>query len=81
MSQLQSLLHQGTLQIHKDLPDAKALVQELQDFRVNHSDSGRLTFAFGGRDSHGDMVSALAMAIWRATRPENVMIVKPFPHI
>jgi hypothetical protein len=67
ISQLQALLHEGRLQIQKELPDAAELVRELQDFRVNYTETGRMTF--GAREGrHDDMVLALAMAVWRATK-------------
>lgn len=69
ISQLQALLHSGSLKIQKELTDAEALVRELQDFRVNFSDSGRMQF--GAREGkHDDLVLALAIAVWDATQPE-----------
>lgn len=66
VSQLQALLHEGKLQIQKELLEAEALVRELQDFRVNYTDSGRMQF--GAREGkHDDLVLALAIAIWDAT--------------
>src|SRR5262249_24137178 len=64
VSRVQSLLHSGQLRIHKALPDAPALVAELQDFRCEVSDSGHWTFnARSGK--HDDLVLALAIALWR----------------
>ena len=66
VSQLQALLHEGKLQIQKELEDAAALVSELQDFKVNFTDSGRMQF--GAREGkHDDLVLALAIAVWDAT--------------
>ncbi len=39
ISRIQALLHDGRLKIHKDLPEAAALVSELQDFRADVTDS------------------------------------------
>ena len=65
ISRLQALLHEGRLQIQKDLPDAQALVRELQEFRVEFTAGGNLTFnARSG--AHDDLVLALALAAWRA---------------
>jgi hypothetical protein len=65
ISRIQALLHDGRLKIHKDLPDALALVSELQDFRVNFTETGYATFnARSGK--HDDLVLALAIALWRA---------------
>jgi hypothetical protein len=65
VSRLQALLHEGRLKIHRDIPDAAVLVRELQDFRVEYTASGHLTFnARSGR--HDDLVLALAIAVWVA---------------
>jgi hypothetical protein len=65
VSRLQALLHEGRLKIHRDLAEAATLVRELQDFRVQFTDSGSMTFnARSG--AHDDLVLALAIAAWRA---------------
>jgi hypothetical protein len=65
ISRVQALLHQGQLKIKRSLPEAKVLVRELQDFRVEYTATGNLTFnARSGR--HDDLVLALAIACWRA---------------
>jgi hypothetical protein len=65
VSRLQALLHDERLHIHKDIPDATALVNELQNFRAEYSDSGYIRFnARSGK--HDDLVLALAIALWRA---------------
>jgi hypothetical protein len=72
VSRLQALLHEGRLQIQKELPEATELVKELQDFRVRFTESGHMTF--GAREGrHDDLVLALAMAAWRSTKH----IIKP----
>ena len=65
VSRLQALLHEGRLKIQKQLPEAETLVRELQDFRVEFTAAGHLTFnARSGK--HDDLVLALAIAAWRA---------------
>src|SRR5215468_5074412 len=65
VSRLQALLHQGRLKIHRELAEAETLVRELQDFRVEFTAAGHLTFnARSGK--HDDLVLALAIAVWRA---------------
>jgi len=65
VSRLQALLHQGRLKILRELAEAETLVRELQDFRVEFTAAGHLTFnARSGK--HDDLVLALAMAVWRA---------------
>jgi hypothetical protein len=67
ISHVQSLLHAGRLKIRQDLPEADNLVRELQDFRVNYSASGFMSFnAREGR--HDDLVLALSVAVWCALR-------------
>jgi len=65
VSRLQALLHEGRLKIQKELPEAETLARELQEFRVEFTAAGHLTFnARSGK--HDDLVLALAIAIWRA---------------
>jgi hypothetical protein len=65
ISRVQALLHEGRLKIHRDLAEAAELVRELQDYRIEFTASGSLTFhARAGR--HDDLVLALAIAAWRA---------------
>jgi len=65
VSRLQALLHQGRLKIQRELAEADTLVRELQDFRVEYTATGHLTFnARSGK--HDDLVLALAIAVWRA---------------
>jgi hypothetical protein len=65
ISRVQALLHQGQLRIKRSLPEAEVLVRELQDFRVEYTAGGNITFnARQGR--HDDLVLALAIACWRA---------------
>jgi hypothetical protein len=65
VSRLQALLHQGQLKILRELAEAETLVRELQDFRVEYTAAGHLTFnARSGK--HDDLVLALAIAVWRA---------------
>jgi len=70
ISHLQSLLHAGHLKIHPSLPEAEVLVRELQDFRVNYSATGFMSF--NARDGkHDDLVLALAIAVWCAKRQKS----------
>jgi len=68
ISHLQALLHEGRLQIQKNLPEAPILVGELQNFRVRYSDGGHMSFS-AREGKHDDLVLALAIAVWRAMRP------------
>jgi hypothetical protein len=65
VSRLQALLHEGRLKILRELAEAETLVRELQDFRIEFTAAGHLTFnARSGK--HDDLVLALAIAVWRA---------------
>ena len=65
VSRLQALLHEGRLKILRELDEAETLVRELQDFRMEFTAAGHLTFnARSGK--HDDLVLALAIAVWRA---------------
>lgn len=76
ISRLQALLHEGRLQIQKDLPEAPYLVRELQDFRVNFTAAGHLTFN-AREGKHDDLVLALALAAWRASKPTSTTKICP----
>jgi hypothetical protein len=65
ISRLQALLHEGRLKIQKELPEAKILVGELMDFRVQYTPAGHLTFN-AREGKHDDLVLALAIACYRA---------------
>jgi hypothetical protein len=65
ISRIQMLLHAGRLKIHADLPDATALVGELQSFKADFTDTGYVKFnARSG--AHDDLVLAIGVALWRA---------------
>ena len=65
VSRLQALLHEGRLKILRELDEAETLVRELQDFRVEFTAAGHLTFS-ARSGKHDDLVLALAIAVWRA---------------
>jgi hypothetical protein len=65
VSRLQALLHEARLKIQRELDEAETLVRELQDFRMDYTAAGHLTFnARSGK--HDDLVLALGIATWRA---------------
>lgn len=70
VSRLQAALHSGELRIAKELPEAKTLVSELQDFRGIFTESGNARF--GAREgAHDDLVLAVAICAWKAHQYEN----------
>jgi len=73
VSHLQACLNEGTLRIAKGLAEARALVEELGDFRANISESGYTKF--GAREgAHDDLVLAVAIGNWWACRQHNMAI-------
>jgi hypothetical protein len=65
ISWVQALLHSERLKIQASLPEARALVREPQEFRIDFSASGHMTFnARSGQ--HDDLLLSLAIACWRA---------------
>jgi hypothetical protein len=75
ISWVQALLHQERLKIHRALPEAKALVKELEDFRVDFTTAGHMTFnARSG--THDDLLLALAIAAWRARAAGGPALVR-----
>jgi hypothetical protein len=75
ISRLQALLQEGRLKILRSLPEAEALVRELQHFQAQYTDAGHMTFnARSGR--HDDLVLALAIAAWYAHRGGGAFLRK-----
>jgi hypothetical protein len=68
MTQLQVLLEKRELKISRALPEAGALVKELVNMQARPGARGRLRVAAEGMGEHDDLVMALALAVWRATR-------------
>jgi hypothetical protein len=64
---LVALLQQGKLRIASRLRFAETLVQELLDFRVEISESGRDTYN-AREGTHDDLLLATALAAWKAHR-------------
>jgi hypothetical protein len=65
VSRLQALLYEARLKIQPELDEAETLVRQLQDFRMEFTAAGHLTFnARSGK--HDDLVLAVAVAVWRA---------------
>lgn len=64
---LQVFLQNGTMKIAKGIKEADALIEELANFQVKITDSGR--DVYGGRSGvHDDLVLSVAMAAWLAGR-------------
>jgi hypothetical protein len=73
VSTLQTLLHDGRLQLQADLPETPVLVLEMRDFQATVTDTGR--WRFGARSgAHDDLVLALALALWRAAKRPTLAV-------
>jgi hypothetical protein len=60
VSRLQALLHEGRLKILRELDEAETLIRELQDFRMEFTTAGHLTFnARCGK--HDDLVFPVSL--------------------
>jgi len=71
ISGVQVLLERGELRIAKRLPQLGSLVRELMDMRMTVSLTGRARMGAEGCGEHDDLVTALALACWRARQPHN----------
>lgn len=77
-------LQTGRLRIVRSLPEAATLLDELRGFRATITASGHDTYGndAGGTDwrsaPHDDLVLALALAVWWASRPQRAMPVLAF---
>lgn len=73
VSNVQAMLHAGHLKIARELPEAGALLRELQDFRVNFTTAGNATF--GAREGmHDDLVLALAIAVFAVNHSKEIRV-------
>lgn len=77
VSRLQAALHAGELRIAADLKDARALVEDLQNFRATISESGYARF--GARSGqHDDLVLAVAIGAWWTSRTGPTVTIGTF---
>jgi hypothetical protein len=67
---VQVRLERGDLRIAKGLKDAGSLMRELMDMRMERRESGRVRMEASGAGAHDDLVIALALAVWGASKPE-----------
>jgi hypothetical protein len=70
MSKLQAQLHTGNLKIAAGIQDAPVLLKEMQDFRVTFTSNGNAIFN-ARQGAHDDLVLAVAMAVFGATKPKT----------
>src|SRR5262249_10517692 len=68
VTSLQVVMQAHRLQIARGLPDAAALVRELQQFQVKITAAANETFGVWRDGQHDDLVLAVALACWWAER-------------
>ncbi|MBR1156582.1 hypothetical protein JQ575_39120 [Bradyrhizobium sp. JYMT SZCCT0428] len=68
ISNLDAMLHTGTVRFAADLSEAGAMAEELKDFRRKVSDAGRASYA-ARTGRHDDLVLAVAIGCWWVSRP------------
>jgi len=72
IANVEMLLERGELKIARRLREAGPLVRELMDMRMTWAGrSGRPRLGADGFGEHDDLAIALALACWRAKRPQN----------
>lgn len=82
VSAMDTLLSFSRLWVAPDLLLWPVLAQELRDFRVKRTETGRETFAAGREGEHDDLVLSLSLACWWGNqmdrRPRGAFtVVKP----
>jgi hypothetical protein len=78
---VQVLLERDELRIARRMRDVGSLVRELLDMQSTTTSSGGRRFGADGCGQHDDLVIALALACWRARRPEIGHGVRPLPGV
>jgi hypothetical protein len=68
ISRLDAVLHTGDLRIAKELREAGPLAEELKNFQRSVSAAGRASYE-ARVGMHDDLVLAVSLATWWATRP------------
>jgi len=71
MAVVQVLLERNELKLARGLRELGALLRELTDVRSTAGVGGRVRLGADGCGEHDDLVIALALACWRAKRPQN----------
>jgi hypothetical protein len=70
VSALQVLLQEGRLEFNPSMPFADILTAELQNFKVKITEASNDTYGSGREGEHDDLVLAMAVAAWKAERPD-----------
>jgi hypothetical protein len=81
IAHVQVLLERDELRIARRMPDAGSLVRELLDMQSTTTTSGRRRLGADGHGQHDDLVIALALACWRARKPQIGHGLAPLPGV
>jgi hypothetical protein len=81
LTNLLVLLEAGELRIPRRLREAGALIRELNGVEVRHRPGGSVGIGAEGAGEHDDLVIAVALACWRASRKENGFGTQRLPGI
>ena len=81
IAHVQVLLERDELRIARRMRDAGSLVRELLDMQSITTSSGRRRLGADGYGQHDDLVIALALACWRARRPQIGHGPAPLPGV
>ena len=81
IAHVQVLLERNELRIARRMRDAGSLVRELLDMQSTTTNSGHRRLGADGHGQHDDLVIALALACWRARRPQIGLGQAPLPGV
>jgi hypothetical protein len=81
IAHVQVLLERDELRIARRMRDVGSLVRELLDMQSTTTSSGGRRFGADGYGQHDNLVIALALACWRARRPEIGHGIRPLPGV
>ncbi len=80
VSNLAILLQSDRLKIPRKLPEAPAMIEELQNFRIKFTRAGNDTYEAWRESDHDDLVLAAAMAAWFGEKKSySILKLPPLP--
>jgi len=80
ISNLAILLQSDRLKIARSLPEASAMIEELQNFKIKFTRAGNDTYEAWRESDHDDLVLAAAMAAWFAEKKlSSILKLPPLP--
>jgi len=80
ISNLAILLQSDRLKIARSLPEAAAMIEELQNFKIKFTKAGNDTYEAWRESDHDDLVLAAAMAAWFGEKKlSSILKLPPLP--